>query len=158
MNRFMAVALALVVACHASDASDASEGSDGPPDACYFASGRPCSVGEVCLGEAGDECNYYTCQDGRLIGGAVGCAPGEVPPVAGGPFDCDPSLITSGDSTPPPSPCPLGGLYTIEDGFFGRCVPVAQCQPLPCNPAFNDDGCPSSYTCDGASSTCQPRL
>ena len=133
-------------------------------EVCHFASGRPCRADEVCLGAKGDECNYYVCQDGALIGGAVACSAGEVPAAPGGPFTCDPSAIErapgTGGFVPPPAPCPLGGLWTIDPARgvpYGACVPVAQCAPLPCDPAFAGDGCPADHVCDAATSTCVPR-
>jgi hypothetical protein len=137
--------------------------ADDAPAVCHFPSGRPCRADEVCLGSQGGECNYVGCAvdgDGRgeLRGTAVACAAAPVAPAAGGPFVCDPGAFTdvrAGVFTPPRAPCPLGGLWTIEDGFWGTCVPVAQCLPLPCDPAYGDDGCPSSQRCDDASRTCR---
>jgi hypothetical protein len=145
--------LAVALAACATDATST--------EACSFPSGRPCPLGEVCLNVAGAECNYVSCsvQGGelRLTGTAVGCAEAPIAAAPGGPFVCDPGALASvgetGSFTPPQAPCPLGGLWTIEDGFWGRCVPATQCAPLACDPAFGDDGCPSFHRCDAG--TCR---
>ncbi len=126
------------------------------PRVCHFESGRPCVEGEICLGTRGAECGYVACLEGGLGGSLPGCSRGTVEPVADGPFDCDPANLELDGYLPPPAPCPLGALYSIEDGFYGRCVPVSQCLPLPCDPAYGGDGCPIDYVCDAASSTCVP--
>lgn len=153
----MYLRLAAVTAVLLASAACADEDS-GPPT-CHFASGRPCPAGVVCLGAQGNECNYYTCDaDGALVGTAIACMPGTIPASGAGPHDCDPTHVTVGVGTPPPAPCPLGGLYTIENGFYRTCVPVAECRPLPCDPAFAGDGCPSNHTCDAATHTCVAAL
>ncbi|MEZ4404561.1 MAG: hypothetical protein R3B06_31360 [Kofleriaceae bacterium] len=141
-------ALALTAACSAAP---------DPAATCAFPSGRPCPPGQACLASPGDECNYVACIDGELLGTAVACSAEPIPSTGGGPYDCDPASVpvTTG-LLPPPAPCPLGGLYTIERGFFRTCVPVEECAPLPCDPAYGGDGCPSSYTCAPASRTCVP--
>lgn len=146
----------LVAAC--GDSSDAA--------VCHFPSGRPCGPGELCLARAGDECNYVTCADGALQSTAVACQAGTTAPVAGGPFVCDPAqvaLAQAGTLTPPPAPCPLGSLYalTVTDQFVGggqfvQCVPLSQCQPIACDPAYAGDGCPTGYGCDATLRQCTP--
>jgi hypothetical protein len=127
------------------------------PRVCHFPSGRPCVEGEICLGEQGLECGYVYCEPdtGSLAASAPGaCFPGPTPEQPGGPFDCDPGNLDLDGYLPPSAPCPLGALWSIENGFYGRCVPVTQCLPLPCDPRYGGDGCPSDYVCDAASSTC----
>ncbi len=133
---------------------------------CHFASGRPCPADTVCLGSKGNECNYASCdsQDDSdtPVGTAVACAPGETAPVAGGPFNCDPSTIArdplEGGAFPPPNGvCPLGSLYALDPARASPylfCVPVEQCEPLPCDPQFAGDGCPADLVCAPASGTC----
>lgn len=136
----------------ASCASDA-------PRVCHFESGRPCAEGDICLGTQGNECSYAACdgESGELFGAPVACLRGTVEPLPGGPFNCDPSdLDFGGGYLPPRAPCPLGALYSIEGTTYGACVPVSQCRPLPCDPAYGGDGCPIDYTCDAGSSTCVP--
>jgi hypothetical protein len=121
---------------------------------CHFPSGRPCPLGVACLGEQGNECNYSFCtEDGQLLDGGVGCTTGNVAITGGGPYDCDPASLRV-YSTPPPAPCPLGGLWTVENGGFGMCVPVAECRALACDPQYGGDGCPSNHRCDAATNTC----
>lgn len=141
-------------------------GCDGAIEVCHFASGRPCPSDRACLGPQGDECNYYACrpEEGVILGTAIACQAGVTEPVAGGPFNCDPATIAvdRGLLTPPPAPCPLGSLWSIHlppdtggvYGHWGRCVPVAQCRPIPCDPAFAGDGCPSDHVCAAATRTC----
>ncbi len=138
--------------------------ADDPADAvCHFPSGRPCAPGELCLGSPGDECNYYTCTDGALLGSAVACSAGAITPVSGGPFVCDPAAVRLAGAmiTPPPAPCPLGGLYALQvsDAFVGgaqfqACVPTDACQPIACDPAYGGDGCPSGFGCAPATGRC----
>ena len=129
-------------------------------EVCHFPSGRPCRSDTVCLADQGVECNYIYCDEGHLRSTAIGCGFGEVPPLEGGPFDCDPSVIVRrpGPLLPPNGYCPLGSLRRIENnGLYSHdCVPLAQCKPIPCDPAYRGDGCPSTYTCDPTSSTCVP--
>lgn len=125
---------------------------------CHFATGRACSVGEVCFGGQGNECNYYACAstDAAPSGTALACTEEPFTQAPGGPFDCDPANLAAGAFTPPPAPCGLGGLWTIENGAWGRCVHASQCVPLPCEPAFGDEGCVVGFSCDAATQTCQP--
>ncbi|HVK85948.1 MAG TPA: hypothetical protein VM513_17630 [Kofleriaceae bacterium] len=148
----IAAAIAVALAGCESGADDAT---------CYFPSGRPCHLGEVCLGRQLDECNYYSaCNDGGLAGTAIACTHEPIEPVAGGPFLCDPSLIprnSTRDFTPPPAPCPLGSLWALDPERelpYIQCVPVAQCEPIRCDPAFAGDGCPSNHECDAVTYTC----
>jgi hypothetical protein len=141
------LALAALAAC-----------DDTSADACAFESGRACAVGATCLGAQGDECNYATCDivDGepRLIATAIGCAAAPIEPAPDGPFVCDPAALDR-PFTPPQAPCPLGGLWTIEDNAWGRCVPASPCEPLACDPEPAGDGCPSLHVCDPATRTCR---
>jgi hypothetical protein len=93
--------------------------------------------------------------DGELWGTAVACEPDEVEPGPNPPYHCDPSAISPYTETPPQEPCPLGALQAIADGFYAGCVPVEQCEPLACDPAYGGDGCPIDYMCDETSSTCR---
>jgi hypothetical protein len=129
----------------------------GQPYVCHFPSGRPCVEGDICIGMQGNECNYVFCdpRTGGVFGTAVGCGRGKFDTTPAGPFDCDPALVQY-EAYRPPMPCPLGGLYTIQNGGWGTCVAVSNCKPLPCNPAYKGDGCPSDYVCDATSSTCVP--
>jgi hypothetical protein len=159
--RLLVVALALAVAACTDSAAPGDTPDAGDAAGCHFPSGRPCPPGKVCLGTAGNECNYVACttRDGEpsLRGTALACGPAPIEPAPGGPFVCDPGVLDivsdSGSFTPPQAPCPLGGLWTIEDGFWGRCVPASQCAPLACDPAYGDDGCPSFHRCDAG--TCR---
>lgn len=134
-------------------------GSEIDVEVCYFASGRPCRAGEVCLGGQGNECNYAMCStangEARLVGTQIACS--ELQPfedVPGAPFNCDPADIVG--ETPPRTPCGLGGLWTVtENGFWGQCVHASQCLPLRCDPAFGDEGCVVGYYCDAGTRTCQ---
>lgn len=138
--------------------------ADDPSDAvCHFASGRPCAPGELCLGPQGNECNYYTCTDGALVGTAVGCSVAPIAPATGGPFTCDPAAVRLAGTgiTPPAAPCPLGGLYALQvsDAFVGggqflACVPIDACGSIACDPAFDGDGCPSGAYYDSANGRC----
>jgi hypothetical protein len=160
----MRIAIAALVAVFTACSTEPAEPA-GPDaaEACHFPSGRPCPIGEVCLNTPGEECNYVACSvrggEPRLVGTAIGCAAAPIADAPGGPFECDPGVLAivsdSGSFTPPQAPCPLGGLWTVEDGFWGRCVPTAQCAPLACDPAFGD-GCPSFHRCDQGSETCVP--
>ena len=150
----LCLASSLLLAACADDSADA---------VCHFASGRPCAPGELCLGPQGEECNYYTCTDGALVGTAVGCSTAPVDPVSSGPFTCDPAAVRLRDATitPPPEPCPLGGLYALQvsDAFVGgaqfqACVPTDTCAPIACDPAYAGDGCPTGYGCDAATRRC----
>jgi hypothetical protein len=153
--------LGVTAACNGSgDPGDVDH--DAPPQAavCHFTSGRPCTADHACMGAKGDECNYYACNDGQLLGGAVGCSPGTVEPIAGGPFNCDPASIAltqPGLLTPPNGACPIGSLWALDASReipYLQCVPLDQCVPIPCDPQWNGDGCPGDYVCDAASSTC----
>jgi hypothetical protein len=127
-------------------------------EVCYFASGRPCHSDTFCMSERGAECNLGWCQDGEILSTAAGCNFREVPPLPGGPFDCDPTHIARGPvSFTPPLPCPLGSLHPVKNGQVNwQCVPLSQCKPIACDPAFGGDGCPVDHICDPASSTCVP--
>jgi len=131
-------------------------GPDAAPVVCHFQSGRPCVEGDICLGPQGGECNYAFCDpmSDDILGTAVACMRGQIDTTPAGPFDCDPALLQYQGYLPPPAPCPLGALYTIQNGAWGNCVAVSNCKPLPCNPAYGGDGCPIDYVCDAASSTC----
>lgn len=153
--RYLAFVL-ILAACE-----DSGTAIDEP---CHFENGRPCPVGQACFGGQGNECNYYACvvdDDGErsLTGSAIGCFEDDstFEDVAGGPFNCDPSNVEAGNAgiTPPPGPCGLGGLYTTDTGFWGRCVDAARCLPIACDPAFGDEGCVTGYHCDAATETCQ---
>ncbi|MBL8627057.1 MAG: hypothetical protein JNK64_37555 [Myxococcales bacterium] len=150
----LCLAASLLLAACADDSADA---------VCHFASGRPCAPGELCFGPPGDECNYYTCTDGALVGTAVACSAAVVIPVPDGPFVCDPAAVRLRDATitPPLEPCPLGGLYALQvsDAFVGgaqfqACVPTDTCAPIACDPAYGGDGCPTGYGCDAARRRC----
>src|SRR5690349_1849565 len=106
----IAIAL-LVAACSSPSRPRPAPDAASEVEVCHFESGRPCRADTVCIGIQGAECNYPTCVDGELTQTAAGCGFGEVPPVEGGPFDCDPTLIVRkpGPYTPP-LPCPLGSL------------------------------------------------
>jgi hypothetical protein len=133
-------------------------GCDDTPPVCHFPSGRPCPTGAACLNVQGQECSYVACLDGTLQGAAVACMPGPIQPSGTGPHDCDPSGVPAPDGllTPPNGGCPIGGLYTIVNHFWGTCVPVAECRPLPCDPAYAGDGCPSNHGCDALTRLCVP--
>jgi hypothetical protein len=154
MHRFISIAsftLALA-ACNGGDDIDPPPDGEGPT-ACLFPSGRPCGQQEVCLGTRGNECNYAYCTgDYMLQSSAVFCTADTVA-LTGGSYNCDPDSLTIAFA-PPPSPCPLGALYSIVDGRWGTCVPVSECAPLPCDARYGGDGCPSNYGCDSTSSTC----
>ena len=129
-------------------------------EVCHFDSGRPCRADTVCLASQGAECNYVVCrEDGSFESTAIGCSDVEAPRLPGGPFDCDPSLIVREPGTfrPPAWTCPIGSLLQVVDNHLvGPCVPLAQCKPIACDPAFGSDGCPSAYTCDPGSDACVP--
>lgn len=151
--RWMWLATVVMVACGSDDTGDA-------PRVCYFESGRPCPVGVACFGGQGNECNYYGCNaDGAIEGTAIACMPGFGDPTGRFDHDCDPAsihLARPGAPLPPPSPCPLGSMATIVDGLWARCVPARECHPLPCDAAYGDDGCPTSFHCNPTTSTCVP--
>lgn len=150
----LCLASSLLLAACADDAADA---------VCHFASGRPCAPGELCLGPPGNECNYYTCTGGALIGTAIACAAAPIAPATAGPYVCDPATVRVAEATitPPPAPCPLGGLYALQvsDAFVGgaqfeACVPTEACAPIACDPAYAGDGCPTGYGCAPATGRC----
>lgn len=154
------VRLGLIAAVISAAACAGDDDPGAVPAQCHFASGRPCPPGVLCMAPQGDECNYVYCSvEPALVGTAVGCQADTVAPVAGGPFNCDPATVTlpQHSVTPPPAPCPLGGLYALDPARalpFVQCVPVAQCQPIACDPAFAGDGCPSAHRCDAETRTC----
>lgn len=138
-------------------------GSEDQIEVCHFASGRPCPSDQLCLGEKGDECRYLSCVQGEIVsGGAIACSAGTTDPQPGGPFNCDPATVAHDPDaetgfTPPNGACPIGSLYALDPARalpYLFCVPVAQCAPIACDPAFAGDGCPADYVCDGASRTC----
>jgi hypothetical protein len=151
MRALIAVVLLIVAACDTREPEIEIE-------VCHFDSGRPCPADTVCLGSQGAECNYVACRDdGSLESTAIGCSTDEAPPLTGGPFDCDPGIIVRepGSLTPPAWTCPLGSLVKIVDNqLTGPCVPLAQCKPIACDPAFRGDGCPVDHDCDATSRTC----
>src|SRR5687767_9526406 len=67
MRTAIAALVAILAACSTEPAEPAAPDAADSPDspdaavACYFPSGRPCPVGEVCLNTAGEECNYVAC-------------------------------------------------------------------------------------------------
>jgi hypothetical protein len=162
------IVLAVVAACHGGDRGGVVDApwvdedwDAGQPFVCHFPSGRPCAAGDICMNVKGSECEPVLCngETRRLeVGGAAACVPGQTDPVPGGPFDCDPAhLDFRGGITPPPAPCRIGALFQINGTTYGmQCVPVSQCLPLPCDPQYSGDGCPSNYACDATTLTCVP--
>lgn len=68
-----------------------------------------------------------------------------VPPEPPGGYDCDASHIVC-MTFAAVAPCPEGQAYSVVDGCYGKCVPLADCAPLPTEPL---------YDCDTTKITCQ---
>jgi hypothetical protein len=126
---FLVLGAAALFACGGESESGGSGGSGGGggtpggSGGSGGSAGAGASGGSAGAGASGGSAGAGASGGGAGAGGAGGSA------GAGGAtsVDCDPSTVTCKAMTPI---CPKGEAPTVENGCWGKCVPVLSCAPI----------------------------